>query len=296
MDDFRLRVFISAARNLSFTRCAQEMYITQPAVSKHIFELEREFELPLFERNGSKLKLTQAGEVLLKNAEQVIERYNDLRADMGRLIDMVNGDLRIGASTTIAQYLLPSLMATFIKRFPDVKLSMISGNSVQIETALFEHRIDVGLVENSTRSQGLHYENFMKDELVLVADVNHKFGRFDEILPSDLHKFPLVLRENGSGTLEVVEKYLAKYNVHLPDLNIVMQLGSTEAIKSFIHNADAVAIVSIIALLKELKEGILKVIEIKDVNMDRQFAFVQRQGEQNRISEVFIDHIKHLIK
>ena len=126
MDEFRLKVFISAAQHLSFTRCAKEMYISQPAVSKHIAELEKGYGLPLFERVGTKLALTPAGKLLLQHAIQLVGGYNALNYEMGLLSNNLQGALTIAASSTIMQYIMPPVIAKFTNRFDDVKLPIMS--------------------------------------------------------------------------------------------------------------------------------------------------------------------------
>ena len=169
MDDFRLKVFITAARTLSFTRTAEQMFISQPAVSKHVGELESRYKVQLFVRRGSRLELTAAGETLLTCAERLAGDYRRMEYEMGLCASAVEGELRLGASTTIAQYLLPPILARFTTRFPGVRVSMMSGNSDQVEQALCGHGIDLGMVESLSRRQGLHYTLFTPDELVLVA-------------------------------------------------------------------------------------------------------------------------------
>lgn len=169
MDDFRLKVFITAARTLSFTRTAERLFISQPAVSKHIGELESQYKVQLFVRRGSRLELTGAGETLLACAERLADDYRRMQYEMSLCADAPVGELRLGASTTIAQYLLPPILARFTTRFPGVRVAMMSGNSDQVEQALGGHGIDLGMVESLSRRQGLHYTVFAPDELVLVA-------------------------------------------------------------------------------------------------------------------------------
>lgn len=129
MDDFRLRVFITAAKTLNFTKCAEQLYISQPAVSKHIGELESRYKVQLFERSGSRLALTEAGRVMLEHAERIADGYRRLQYEMDLFTDRLGGELKVGASTTIAQYVLPQVLARFTARFPEVKVSLASGNS-----------------------------------------------------------------------------------------------------------------------------------------------------------------------
>lgn len=245
MDDFRLRVFITAAKTLNFTKCAEQLFISQPAVSKHIGELESRYKVQLFERSGSRLALTEAGRVMLEHAERIADGYRRLQYEMDLFTDRLGGELKVGASTTIAQYVLPQVLARFTARFPEVKVSLASGNSEQVEAALARHDTDLGLVESSARHPGFHYEPFIPDELVLIASTKGRYGRCDQVTLAELQTVPLVLRESGSGTLEVISKYLAAADVRLASLRVVMQLGSTESIKSFVRNSDAMAIVSV---------------------------------------------------
>lgn len=151
MDDFRLRVFITAAKTLNFTKCAEQLFISQPAVSKHIGELESRYKVQLFERSGSRLALTEAGRVMLEHAERIADGYRRLQYEMDLFTDRLGGELKVGASTTIAQYVLPQVLARFTARFPEVKVSLASGNSEQVEAALARHDTDLGLVESSAR-------------------------------------------------------------------------------------------------------------------------------------------------
>lgn len=271
MDDFRLRVFITAAKTLNFTKCAEQLYISQPAVSKHIGELESRYKVQLFERSGSRLALTEAGRVMLEHAERIADGYRRLQYEMDLFTDRLGGELKVGASTTIAQYVLPQVLARFTARFPEVKVSLVSGNSEQVEAALARHDTDLGLVESSARHPGFHYEPFIPDELVLIASTKGWYGRCDQVTLAELQTVPLVLRESGSGTLEVISKYLAAADVRLASLRVVMQLGSTESIKSFVRNSDAMAIVSVASIVDELRSGELRIIDIEGCTIRRSF-------------------------
>ncbi len=162
MSDFRLKVFLSVAKNLSFTKASQELFISQPAITKHIQELENFYQVRLFERQGSKILLTEAGRLLLKHSEKIMDDYKQLEYEMHLLHNEYIGELRLGASTTIAQYVLPPLLANFISQFPQINLSLLNGNSRGVETALQEHRIDLGLVEGIFRLPNLKYTLFFK--------------------------------------------------------------------------------------------------------------------------------------
>ncbi len=278
MDDFRLKVFITAARTLSFTRTAERLFISQPAVSKHIGELESQYKVQLFVRRGSRLELTGAGETLLACAERLADDYRRMQYEMSLCADAPVGELRLGASTTIAQYLLPPILARFTTRFPGVRVAMMSGNSDQVEQALGGHGIDLGMVESLSRRQGLHYTVFAPDELVLVARTGGPYSRTESITADELREIPLVLREGGSGTLEVIKAALGRAGIRIPQLNVVMRLGSTEGIKAFVRNSDAMAIVSVISVVDELRSGVLRIIDLEDLPPAARFRVRARRN------------------
>ena len=273
--DFRLKVFHSVATNLSFTKASKELFISQPAISKHIHELEVQYKTPLFDRVGSHIGLTHAA-------------YRQMDFEMNLLTDNFAGELRLGASTTISQYVLPPVLASFIKKFPEIKVSLLNGNSRDIEQVLREGKITLGLVEGTAHQSTLHYTPFMRDELVVVAHTGSSLAAYDEISLEQLRTLPLVLRENGSGTLDVVEAALAEHQVKLSQLNVVLQMGSTESIKLFLENSEVLGIVSIRAVTRELMSGRLKVIEVEGFRAERMFTFAEPQGQNGGVEESFI--------
>lgn len=292
MADFRLKVFDAVARHLSFTRAARELYVSQPAISKHIQELEAEYGCRLFERQGSRIALTAAGRLLQEHGTRILEAYRRAEYEMNLLRNEHAGTLRLGASTTIAQYVLPALLADFIRKFSSIRVSLFSGNSSEVEEALREHRIDLGLVEGVSRSAGLKYTDYLEDELVAVVPASSRMNLPDEITVERLREIPLVLRERGSGTLDVVETALAVHGIVLSDLNVLMYLGSTESIKRFLEHTDAMGIVSVRAVDRELLSGALRVVDIRDVEMPRIFSFCTLQGVEDGQAGFFMEYAR----
>lgn len=293
MSDFRLKVFQSVAKNLSFTKASQELFVSQPAITKHIQELETTYQTRLFDRQGSKIYLTESGKLLLEHCERILEDYKWLEYEMHLLHNEYTGELRLGASTTVAQYVLPPLLANFISKFPQVSLSLMNGNSREIEIALQEHRIDLGLVEGVFRLPNLKYTTFLEDELVTVIRTGSKLSVGDEITPDELRNLPLVLRERGSGTLDVFERALLQHNIKLSSLQVLMYLGSTESIKLFLEHTDCLGVVSIRSISRELCAGQLRVVEIKGMSMLRDFSFAQPQGQESGLAQVFMQFATH---
>lgn len=296
MSDFRLKVFLSVAKNLSFTKASQELFVSQPAITKHVQELETCYQTRLFDRQGNKIELTQAGKLLQEHSERILEAYKRLEYEMHLLHNEYIGELKLGASTTIAQYVLPPLLATFIAKFPQVNLSLLNGNSRDVEVALREHRIELGLVEGIFRLPNLKYTTFLEDELVAVVHTGSKLALSEEILPEDLPHIPLVLRERGSGTLDVFERALSQHAMKLSSLHVLMYLGSTESIKLFLEHTDCMGIVSVRSIRKELISGTFRVIEIKGMPMMRELCFAQPQGQESGLSQVFMQFAMHYNK
>jgi DNA-binding transcriptional LysR family regulator len=276
---------------LSFTKAATELFITQPAVSKHIQELEEQYKIKLFDRNGSKISLTTGGEILLKHTQNVFEIYREIDFDMSTLINERQGLLRLGASTTISQYIIPPILARFHQKLQDVKVNLLNGNTEQIEKALLNKEIEIGIVEGQSKNQSIRYTEFLKDELVLVCNSKNTLVNQPEVSQEELKTMRFLMREQGSGTLEVIEYALKPFEIKLSQLNIEMQLGSTESIKSYLMNSDCVAFISIHAIEKELKNKELTILDVKDLIIERYFYIITLQGKTDSLSELFIKNI-----
>jgi len=279
MLDFRLKVFQSVAHNLSFTKASNELFITQPAITKHIKELESEFEVKFFDRVGNKIILTEAGSVLLSYADHIFSLHNELKFELSQLKGNLEGNLRLGASTTIAQYVIPSALATFVDRFPEITLSLTNGNTEDIEQRLLKHEIDIGIVEGKPTNSDIRYTPFLNDELLVFTSAQNTIFP-NSISNDEFIKLPLILRERGSGTLEIIEKSLKHYHISPKSLNVLLYLGSTEAIKSFIKTGNGVGIVSRFAIEQELSSNIFRLINTPSLKFHRQFYFISPQGPE----------------
>ena len=183
--------------------------------------------------------------------------------------------------------MLPAILSRFKKRYPEVRLTLCNGNTELIERMVADEKLDFGVIEGNAGNPQLHYETFMEDELVLVTASSNRSLRQEEIAAADLKKLPLVIRETGSGTLDVVERALASRGISLRTLPVEMQLDSTESIKHYLYGSDAVAFVSVQAVFEELRHNLLRVIEIADLSVVRRFSFVMRHGRNSRICELF---------
>ena len=293
MFDFRLKVFYTVAKRLNFTKAAEELFISQPAVTKHIHEIESHFKVKLFERNGTKIKLTTEGETLLLYTDQLFSVYRSLEFEMNNLAQRQNGLLRIGASTTVAQYVLPPVLAAFHEKCKEIKVTLTIDNTEQIEHALQKNNIDLGIIEGQSKNTLFKYTKFIKDELVLVARSKHPLAKKQSISPKELLKIPLVLREPGSGTLEVIAHVLKPLGINIDQLQNEMQLGSTESMKLYLLNSDAMAFLSIHSILKELHNNECCIIDIEGLNIERYFYFIQKHGQAEGLADLFMKFTRH---
>ncbi|HRH46609.1 MAG TPA: selenium metabolism-associated LysR family transcriptional regulator [Pyrinomonadaceae bacterium] len=272
MQDFRLKVFRTVAEKLNFTSAAEILFLTQPAVTLQIKTLEEELGVKLFDRSGGKVRLTEAGTILFEYAKRIADLYEEAETALGVLVGEERGRLSIGASTTIAQYVLPRLVGQFLALHPKIEFSMISANTENIVKALDEKGIMLGLVEGPVGRTDLKTERFIEDEIVVIAATNSDWSA--EIQLENLAELPLILREHGSGTRRVVENALKKGRLKLSELNVVMELDSTEAIKSAVEANLGIGFVSRWGIMREIELGILKVIKIENLEIKRQFQFI----------------------
>jgi LysR family transcriptional regulator, transcriptional activator of the cysJI operon len=294
--DFRLQVFHTVARRLNFTKAAKELFISQPAVTKHIHELEQHFKVKLFERNGTHIRLAPAGKRLLEHTEALFALYRNLEADMNSLTAGHKGRLVLGGSMTAAPYIIPPILAEFHSRYPEVQVSLTSGNTQQIEQALEREEIDLGIVEGHSRNPAIRYTEFLKDEIVLVANPTHPLARKQSIRPEELTRIPLLLREPGSGSLEVLAHSLKGVGLKLSQLQKEMQLDSTEMIKSYLLHAPCMAFLSVHAITKELQNKECVIIDVKGLSIGRNFYFARLQGEARGLAEVFMRFAERVSK
>jgi DNA-binding transcriptional LysR family regulator len=291
--DFRLQVFHTVAKRLNFTRAAKELFISQPAVTRHIQELEQHFKVKLFERNGTRIRLAPAGKQLLQHTEALFALHRNLEFDMSVLTQGHSGQLMLGGSMTAAPYIVPPILAAFHNRYPDVQVSLITGNTQTIEGALEREEIDLGIVEGHSRHASIRYTAFMKDEIVLVSNPGHPMARRQSIRPDELTRIPLLLREPGSGTLEVLGHALKNVGIKLWQLKKEMQLDSTETIKSYLLHAPCMAFLSVHAVQKELQNKECTIIEVKGLHIGRSFYFARLHGEGQALPELFMRFAMH---
>lgn len=287
MFDHRLKVFHTVASRSSFTKASEELNISQPAVTKHIKEIENQLNTKLFDRKGTTIQLTQSGKGLFEYAERIRNIYRDLEFEINQINQQHKGKLIIGASTTVAQYILPEILAKFNSYYKDIKIELITHNTEIISDQLKEGKIDLGIIEGESQSNYFEYQIFKADEIVLVAKANHSLANKTLNL-KDLYDLELIFREQGSGSLEFIQNRLKEKGIVLDQLNIVMQLGSSESIKNYLLHSDSLAFLSISTVLNELKNNQLSIIDIKNFSIERNFHYILPKGEQSELIRLFL--------
>lgn len=277
MENFRLRVFRAVANHLSFTRAAEELLLTQPAVTQQIKSLEEDYGVPLFDRSGGRITLTAAGTALLPFAERLKALADEAFEAVSSATGDHAGQLALGASQTIGQYLLPNYVAGFLKENPRVTVSAVSGNTDQMLELLAAHRIQLALIEGPSPRKEVHLEPFMEDHMVLVVNAQHEWAD-TEIDLDTLQHAPLLMREFGSGSRRVVEQALAKAGLRTKALRTPLELDSTEGLLSAVEAGLGITFVSRWAVRNQLSLGTLKLARVKGLQIVRMFSIASPAG------------------
>jgi len=254
----QLEIFEEVAANQHVTKASERLLISQSAVSMAIAELESTVGGPLFERRGRRLLLNERGRLLLPEAREILGRARTIERVLNEATTEPVGELRVGASTTIGNYILPWLLGEFARLYPRAKAYLIVGNTKQIETAVDNGQLDLGLVEGPCHIPSVNSAFWREDELVVIAGQGHPWHREKTASAEMLAKAPWIMREKGSGTREVFESAMARQGI---GITISLELGHTEAIKKAVEAGLGVGCLSRMAVQRELDNGWLSRIE-----------------------------------
>lgn len=289
MADRRLQVFHTVARMLSFTRAAEVLHMTQPAVTFQVRQLEEHFNTRLFDRTHNRISLTEAGKRVFDHSERIFELYTEMESAVRELTGDMSGVLLLGASTTVAEYMLPSLLGDFKKMYPDVTIRLHVANSDGVVSLVEDNEIDLGIVEAPVSNKNLAVEVCRVDQLVAVVPPGHPLAEKSPVHATDLVAHPFIRREEGSGTHEVLVEYLKASGVSPDSLNLVMELGSPEAIKGAVETGMGISVLSRTTITKELALGTLVALDLSPP-LERPFSFVhQKQKFRMRAMEELLN-------
>ena len=281
----KLLIFKTVATYLSFTKAAEQLFISQPAISKSIRNLEEAYKTTLFLRKRNSIELTNEGKAFLIYTNKILEIYAEMENQFLHKNENHPDLINFGVSTTLANYIMPKVIAKFRVQFPNTKFEITAGNSDDIEELILNQTLNFGIIEGKNTNRKLQFSKFMKDEIVLVTNAKNNTFKKGIISLEVLQEIPFIMRELGSGTKEIVVEHLNKH--HIKKLNTVVTLNSTEAIKNYLLNSDNFAFISIHAISEELTNNKLKIIDVKDLSIERWFYFVSRTGYQSNLMSYF---------
>ena len=288
MADRRLQVVSTVARLLSFTKAADVLHMTQPAVTFQIRQLEEYFNTRLFDRTHNRITLTVAGELVKSHADLIIAQYGEMDNEVRKLTGDVLGPLVIGASTTIGQYVIPRVLGDYQAKFPEVTMRLYVTNTLGVIHMVENNEIDIGIVEGPINNKNLVTEVCWQDELLLVTPPDHALAGPEPVRPDQIMQYPFISREEGSGTRQVISEYLTENKLSFSDMILAMEFGSSESIKSAVAAGLGISILSIATLDKELSLGLLEKTSLTP-SLIRPFTIVyQKQKFRIRAMEEFL--------
>jgi len=287
---YRYQVFFAVAKNLSFSRASEELYISQPAVSKQISLLEADLGFSLFKRKGNSVSLTPVGENLFAKLKQARSVEMEFQSHLDSLKNNleIKGEAKIGASTTVSLYVMPKILAALHQEVPFAQFLLLNRNNENVLKALDAQEIDLACIESFPQMTSYQTEPFMRDEIIPVCSGRGLYR--SPVTVDELIQLPMALRERGSGTLAAVLKSFESLGTKTSQFHVIARLGGTEALKNYLIEGEAVGFLSRLAVKKELASGELREIQVRGLSIGREFNFVMRKGEER------IGLIKMLIK
>ena len=296
MSDRRLQVFYTVARLLSFTKAAEELHMTQPAVTFQVRQLEEQFNTRLFDRTHNRISLTEAGKKVYESAEKIFAIYSEMDNSVRELTGDISGVLILGASTTIAEYMLPVLLGDFKAEHPDVTVRLRVANTDGIVSQVENNEIDLGVVEAPVTNKNLVVEECRTDQLVVIVPPGHELANDPFVPLKRIGDFPFICREEGSGTREVMLERMNTSGMHASELQIAMELGSLEAIKGAVEAGMGISVISLATVQKEIKLGTLVAIKTEPP-IHRPLSFVhQKQKFRMRAMDELLNFARNYCK
>ncbi len=296
MADRRLQVFHAVAKQLSFTKAAEVLFMTQPAVTFQIKQLEEHFNTRLFDRGHGRIALTPAGELVLAYAERILGLSSEMDVRLAEMTGEIGGSLLVGASTTIAEFMLPRILGEFKSLHPNVRPRLVVANSESIETRVAEHTIDIGFIESPSHQPNLQTEASCEDELLVICSPKFSLARHKELTPAQLVDLPYVSREPGSGTREFTDAYLHKHGVQPEQINLVMEMGSPISLIGVVETGLGFAIASSASIAKSLRLGDIVAIPLKP-RLTRNLSMVYpKEKFRSRLVTAFVDYASKRLK
>jgi DNA-binding transcriptional LysR family regulator len=292
MADRRLQVFHAVAKHLSFTKAAEALFMTQPAVTFQIRQLEEHFDTRLFDRAHGRITLTAAGALALDYAERILALSAELDTRLKEMSGQVGGVLLVGASMTVAEFLLPPVLGEFKARFPSVVPRLFVANSEAVQARIAERTLDLGFIEGESHLPSLVTDVCCDDELQVVCAPSHPLAKLQSVPPKALLEHSYVSREPGSGTREVIDHYLQKAGVPPDTLQVVMELGSPEALKRLVATGLGFTIMSRVIAATEVKLGRLVQVPLSPRLVRHMSVVYPKERFHSRLVNEFVQFAK----
>lgn len=291
--DQHLIVFVEVVERGNFSRAAEGLHMSQPAVSQYIASLEKEFGVRLLERNNKFVQQNKAGEIVYQYAKGILRNYEQMKVLVSDLKNEPGGELKIGASYTIGEYLLPQILAHLQRNYPRILPAVTIGNTEDIGQKLLNHEIDIGLIEGDFSHRKLAVEHFAIDEMFVIAGKNHSLTEKDTIAGADLERHTWIIREEGSGTRKMLEDFFEDHMIH-PER--VLTFGSTQVIKEGVASGLGISLLSELTLKKELQLDLIQRLKVEETPMKRNFSIIKNHQEFHpKALHVFEEVVKKVI-
>jgi len=274
-DIHKLEIFKKVSELKSFSKAAKDMYLTQPTVSQHIHWLENFFGVKLFDRLGKEVTLTKAGEILYSYAQQIVSLAGEAQQALDHYIGRKKGHLVVGGSTIPGEYILPPLLGEFKKRYPEITVTLRIGDTEEIIEELLNNRIELGIIGAKIQNPRLHFTRFIDEELFVIVPKGHRWWRKTSVDAGELSEEPFIMREQGSGTRMSMEKKLRSSGVLPEKLNMIIEAGSTTAVKEAVRAGLGISIISGLAVRDDVRMKSMKKLRINNIRLTRRFFTVQ---------------------
>lgn len=275
--EHQLRVFMTVAEECNFTRAAEKLHISQPAISQQIQSLEQHFDVRLFDRTNKSVQLNQAGKVVYHHAKEILAIYNQMARHLDDLRVNPSGDLTIGASLTFGEYILPHVIARFRAKYPKVKPHITIENTQAVLQQVARGEIDIGIIEGlSLHEKNVQVHGFAEDTMVIVAASHHPLAQQTNLSKASLEQETWLIREPGSGTREMTDHVLNVHDIHPAS---VVEYSSTQLIKESVEAGLGLSVLSRWAVRKELAWGTLREIELDGSPIIRPFSIVLKKSD-----------------
>ena len=291
--DQTLQVFITVAEHKNFTRAAEQLHMTQPAISHYIQTLEQTMGVKLLDRTNKYVRLNKAGEIVYYHAKKIMGLYHRMHSLVDDLQQTASGTVIIGSSYTFGEYILPHTIAYLHEHYPLIKPSIKISNTEGIIELVANHELDIGIIEGDIKNKNVIIEPFAEDKMYIIVPAGHRLVNRNQLDARELSEETWIVREQGSGTREITDKFFADFNIQPESL---MEFGSTQVIKESVEAGLGITLLSHWTVRKELALGTMKKIKLQGNPVLRRFSIVtQNTHFQTRATEVFIEILRQRI-